>query len=484
MSTSSSSDCQNSGCCSCDGNAAATGSAPVPTPLSGKAWQTFRIPTMDCAVEESEIRRALEPIAGIQALRFQLQARTLAISAQDAALTQALAAIRRAGFDPQAVLIPADSERTGHMHAHGAPPWPRLILALVLASAVELLGVVAPDGVVWRGLGMAISAGAIALAGLDTYRKGLKALLAARLNINALMTVAVTGAFVIGQWPEAAMVMALYAIAEWIEARSVDRARHAIQGLLDLTPKEAMMQQADGTWQVTPSSEVAVGARVRIRPGERVPLDGVVTQGCSAINQAPVTGESMPVDKAAGDPVYAGTVNQSAELVFQTTALASNTTLAHIIEAVEQAQGARAPTQRFVDRFAEVYTPAVFVMALAVAVLTPWLLGWTWGQAVYKALVLLVIACPCALVISTPVTVVSALAAAARRGILIKGGTYLEEARKLRVVAMDKTGTVTKGQPQLVDWAPLPEDDDAARPMGGAARIRPEIAHKSKSNKD
>ena len=389
----------------------------------------------------------------------------MAISAQDAALPLALAAIRQAGFDPQSVVIPADSDSAGHTHEQDGPPWPRLILARVLASAVELLGVVAPDGVMWRSLGMAISAGAIALAGLDTYRKGLKALLAARLNINALMTVAVTGAFVIGQWPEAAMVMALYAIAEWIEARSVDRARHAIQGLLDLTPKEAMVRQADGTWRVTPSSEVVVGAQVRIRPGERVPLDGVVTQGRSAINQAPVTGESIPVDKAMGDPVYAGTVNQSAELVFQSTALASNTTLAHIIEAVEQAQSARAPTQRFVDRFAAIYTPAVFAIAVAVAVLTPWLLGWTWGQAVYKALVLLVIACPCALVISTPVTVVSALAAAARRGILIKGGTYLEEARKLRVVAMDKTGTVTHGQPQLVDWAPLPADDDEARPM-------------------
>ncbi len=465
MSTTSSSDCQNSACCPSDGKVALAEAQPAPSLSPGKAWQTFRIQTMDCAVEEAEIRRALEPIAGIQALRFQLQARTLAISAQNAALPLALAAIRQAGFDPQPVATSAGPEGASHTHEHDGPPWPRLILALVSASAVELLGVVAPDGVMWRGLGMAISAGAIALAGLDTYRKGLKALLAARLNINALMTVAVTGAFVIGQWPEAAMVMALYAIAEWIEARSVDRARHAIQGLLDLTPKEAMVRQTDGSWRVTPSSEVAVGAWVRIRPGERVPLDGVVTQGRSAINQAPVTGESIPVDKAVGDPVYAGTVNQSAELVFQSTALASNTTLAHIIEAVEQAQSARAPTQRFVDRFAAIYTPAVFAIAVAVAVLTPWLLGWTWGQAVYKALVLLVIACPCALVISTPVTVVSALAAAARRGILIKGGTYLEEARKLCVVAMDKTGTVTHGQPQLVDWAPLPADDDEARPM-------------------
>ena len=318
----------------------------------------------------------------------------------------------------------------------------------------------------WRILpiGMALALVAIALSGLDTYKKGLMALRVGKLNINALMTVAMTGAFVIGQWPEAAMVMALYAIAELIEAKSVDRARHAIQSLLDLTPKVAMVQQDDGRWQSVPSAQVPVGAIVKIQPGERVPLDGVVVSGTSAINQAPVTGESMPVDKSVGDPVFAGTVNQAGELHFKTTALASGTTLAHIIEAVERAQGLRAPTQRFVDRFAEIYTPAVFVVAVGVAILSPWVLGVTWLQGIYKALVLLVIACPCALVISTPVTVVSALAAAARRGILIKGGTYLEQARQLRVVAMDKTGTLTVGRPSLVDWHPLPADDDEARP--------------------
>jgi Cd2+/Zn2+-exporting ATPase len=187
---------------------------------------------------------------------------------------------------------------------------------------------------------------------------------------------------------------------------------------------------------------------VRIRPGERVPLDGIVTDGSSAIDQAPVTGESIPVDKTIGDPVFAGTINQTAALEFRVTAVAANTTLARIIHAVEEAQGSRAPTQRFVDKFAAIYTPTVFVLALAVAVLTPLFMDWTWLQALYKALVLLVIACPCALVISTPVTVVSALAAAARRGILIKGGTYLEEARKLKAIALDKTGTITEGKPQ------------------------------------
>jgi Cd2+/Zn2+-exporting ATPase len=292
-----------------------------------------------------------------------------------------------------------------------------------------------------------------------------------RLNINALMAVAVTGAFVIGQWPEAAMVMALYAIAELIEARAVDRARNAIQSLLALAPEQAEVKQPDGSWQAVMANAVALDAIARIRPGERVPLDGIVTAGSSAIDQAPVTGESIPVDKTVGDPVFAGTINQTAALEFRVTAVAANTTLARIIHAVEEAQGSRAPTQRFVDRFAAIYTPTVFVLALAVAVLTPLFMDWTWLQALYKALVLLVIACPCALVISTPVTVVSALAAAARRGILIKGGTYLEEARKLKAIALDKTGTITEGKPKLVESALLGASGNEAAVFAIAASI-------------
>jgi len=273
-----------------------------------------------------------------------------------------------------------------------------------------------------------------------------------KLNINALMSVAVTGAFLIGQWPEAAMVMALYAIAELIEAKAVDRARNAIKGLLELAPEEALVRGSSGDWSLVPVAAVAIGTTVRIKPGERIPLDGTVTKGSGAINQAPVTGESIPVDKGPGDQVFAGTINETGELEFRVTVLSSNTTLARIIQAVEQAQGTRAPTQRFVDRFAAIYTPAVFAIAVAVALLTPFLLGSTWMESLYKALVLLVIACPCALVISTPVTVVSGLAAGARRGILIKGGTYLEEARLLKSMALDKTGTITEGKPKLVQW--------------------------------
>jgi Cd2+/Zn2+-exporting ATPase len=449
--------------------------AHTPTPVtSSAAGRTFRIATMDCSAEESDIRRALEPIAGIRSLGFQLGARTLRIDASEEAYAPALEAIRKAGFDPQPAGSASSQEHSheghDHRHAHdhdggfggGAT---RLVAALVLAAGAEALAFFAPELLAWKIAGMAVAALAIALAGLDTYKKGMAALLRGKLNINALMSVAVTGAFLIGQWPEAAMVMALYAIAELIEARAVDRARNAIKGLLAMAPEQALVQGEGGAWAVTPVAAVPLQALVRIRPGERVPLDGVVVQGSSAVNQAPITGESIPVDKEPGDAVFAGTINETGEIDIRVTAAAGNTTLARIIHAVEQAQGSRAPTQRFVDRFAAVYTPAVFAIAVAVAVLMPLLAGLTWQESLYKALVLLVIACPCALVISTPVTVVSGLSAAARRGILVKGGTYLEQARLLKAVALDKTGTITEGKPKLVDWRAWGDADEARLPQ-------------------
>ncbi|MEK9803340.1 MAG: heavy metal translocating P-type ATPase [Curvibacter sp.] len=412
---------------------------------------------MDCASEESEIRHTLAGIVGVRGLGFQLSARTLRIDAPAEVLPRALDAIRQAGFDPQ----PVTPLEQADQHAPMAEGLGRLGASLLLAIAAELLDFFAPETIVYKGAGMALAAAAIWLAGFSTYRKGFIALRQGRLNISALMTVAVTGAFLIGQWPEAAMVMALYAIAELIEARAVDRARNAIKSLLDLTPDTAEVKQPDGGWLLAAAADVALDAVVRVKPGARIPLDGVVVDGSSAVNQAPVTGESMPIDKDVGDLVFAGTINGTGALEVRVTAAAGNTTLARIIQAVEQAQGSRAPTQQFVDRFAAIYTPAVFALAVAVALLTPWLMDLSWMEAVYKALVLLVIACPCALVIATPVTVVSGLASAARRGILIKGGVYLEGAHKIKVIALDKTGTITEGKPKLVATevlsSPLPE---------------------------
>lgn len=438
----------------------------------------FRIATMDCASEEAEIRHALESVKGINSLRFHLAARVLDISASPEAIELALIAIRAAGFDPQQISSVSDKQHDASLQNEPVGEGiPRLMWALLLAVMAEVLSFLIKEGGALTVIQMALSLAAIALSGFTTYKKGLLALRQLRLNISALMSVAVTGAFLIGQWPEAAMVMALYSVAELIEARAVDRARNAIQKLLALTPEQAEVIQSDGMWVTTSSGEVPLNAVARIRPGGRIPLDGVVTKGSSAVNQAPVTGESIPVEKTIGDAVYAGSINETAELECRVTAVATNSTLARIIHAVEEAQGSRAPTQRFVDRFAAVYTPAVFVLALVVAIGMPWLMHWTWVAALYKSLVLLVVACPCALVISTPVTIVSALASAARRGILIKGGVYLEEARKLKCIALDKTGTITEGKPHLVESKAIDTSVDESHMMLVAASLASRSDH-------
>lgn len=296
---------------------------------------------------------------------------------------------------------------------------------------------------------------AIFTGGVETLKKGWIALKTFTLNINLLMSVAVIGAVAIGQWPEAAVVIWLFGIAEMIEVLSLDRARNAIRALMANAPETAFVQQADGAWSEVPADQVAVGLIVRVRPGERIALDGIVVSGQSGVNQAPITGESIPVEKTVGATLFAGSLNERGVLEFRVTAATGETTLDRIAKSIQAAQGQRAPTQRFVDKFARVYTPVVFVLAVLVAIVPPLAFGMPWYDWIYKALVLLVIACPCALVISTPVTIVSGLTAAARRGILIKGGTYLEQGRELKTVALDKTGTITHGKPVLTDVVAL-----------------------------
>ncbi|MDO8304208.1 heavy metal translocating P-type ATPase, partial [Herminiimonas sp.] len=255
------------------------------------------------------------------------------------------------------------------------------------------------------------------------------------------------------------VVIFLFAAAEMIEALSLDRARNAIKGLMAMTPDMATVRSDDGSWQQLAATQVALTAIVRIKPGERLPLDGVIVDGQSTVNQAPITGESMPVAKQVGDMVFAGTINERGTFDYRVTAAQADSTLSRIIKSVQQVQGERAPTQRFVDQFARYYIPAVVLMALVVALAPPLLLQLPFQPWLYKALVLLVIACPCALVISTPVTIVSGLAAAARHGMLIKGGVYLEQGRKLKALAVDKTGTLTVGKPVVTDTMAVADSD-------------------------
>jgi len=415
---------------------------------SAEQTTKLSIAKMDCPTEETLIRNKLGTVAGVADLDFNLMQRTLSVRHANQVLPDVLVALQALGFEAQVV-------DTAEVASPSAAPvttptnwWP-LGISLVTASAAEAVYWL-HNGNHWSVVVLALVA--VFTGGLSTYKKGWIALKNRNLNMNALMSIAVTGAMLIGHWPEAAMVMVLFALAEVIEAKSLDRARNAIRGLLDLTPEQATVQQADGTWREVGAKQITIGARVRVKPGERIALDGEVLEGRSAVNQAPITGESLPVEKSPGDSVFAGTINESGSFEYRVTALANNSTLARIIHAVEAAQGSRAPTQRFVDQFARWYTPIVFGVAIAVALLPPLFMGAAWLDWIYRALVLLVVACPCALVISTPVSIVSGLAAAARHGILIKGGVYLEEGRKLRWLALDKTGTITHGKPAQTDF--------------------------------
>jgi Cd2+/Zn2+-exporting ATPase len=406
---------------------------------------------MDCPAEERLIRNRLEGMAGVEQLRFNLMQRELTVLHRLPDDAPVFAALQALNMEP----LRQDGEG-------GAPAAP---MAGVSARTKLLVGfsgcaAISAEIIGWTTgneqspVVIALSILAIALGGSDTIKKGFVALKTFTLNINFLMMLAITGAMLIGEWPEAAMVTFLFALAELIEAYSLDRARNAIRGLMEMTPEVAMVK-TDAGWTQVPAAEVGIDAIVAIKPGERIALDGVIVSGQSSVNQAPITGESMPVEKQPGDPVFAGTINERGKLEFRVTANKGNTTLARIIRAVQAAQSERAPTQRFVDQFARYYTPAIVVLAIVIASVPPLLFGAAFAPWFYKALVTLVIACPCALVVSTPVTVVSGLAAAARRGILIKGGVYLEEGRKLKALALDKTGTLTHGKPKLTDITPI-----------------------------
>ena len=278
------------------------------------------------------------------------------------------------------------------------------------------------------------------------------------LDINVLMVIAVIGAIALGEWFEAAMVVWLFGISEWLEARTLARARHAIRDMMSVAPQEALVRR-DGQVVGIPVGDVRIGDVVLVRPGDRVPVDGTVTHGESAVNQAPITGESWPADKTTGDPVFAGSINGMGALDVRVGRLAADSTIARIIHLVEEAQSRRAPIQTFVDRFARRYTPAVVMLAAAIAIIPPTgasiealsMAAGQWGEWWYRALVLLVVSCPCALVISTPVAIVSALTSAARAGVLIKGGAHLERLASVRCVAFDKTGTLTGGRVAVTD---------------------------------
>jgi len=454
------------GCCAAPVPAApAAPAAPLP---AGATSTRYRIVNMDCPVEERLIRNRLGGLAGIARLDFDLMSRILTVHHDLPETTGIEAALQAIGMQGEPLAQHADDDAPAleTPHLSGAQ---KALLAISGAAAVGAEVLAWTTHTDSAPIVIALAALSIATGGLPTLKKGWIALRNLTLNINFLMSLAVIGALAIGQWPEAAMVVFLFAVAELIESLSLDRARNAMQGLLKLAPDVATVRAHDGSWQEAPVAGIATGAVLLVKAGERIPLDGVVRAGASSVNQAPITGESIPVAKQIGDTVFAGTINERGVLEIAATADSRHSTLARIVRVINETQANRAPTQRFVDVFARYYTPIVVLLAVLVAVAPTLLFGAAFTPWLYKALVMLVIACPCALVISTPVTIVSGLTAATRMGLLVKGGQFLEMGYKLRAVAFDKTGTLTTGQPAVTQVAAFGNaSEDAVRMLAAS----------------
>ncbi len=411
------------------------------------AESTFKVEGMDCHEEVAILERRLKRLSGLEALDADVIGQRLRIKYDAAKLSTGSIAEAVAQTGMRAWLEHEEP-------APAAASAGRRLQLLVWSGVAFALGVVslflhAPAWLVWVPFIVSI-----ALGGVFTARRAVTSIRSGHLDINVLMVIAVAGAMALGEWTEAASVVFLFALAQLLEARAMDRARGAIRALMDLAPADAIVRR-DGHQQRVPVDDVHVGDTILVGPGEKLPLDGRVLAGDSYVNQAPVTGESLPIEKTAGDEVFAGTINGRGALDVVVTRLRRDSTLARIIHLVERAQAQRAPSQAFVDRFARVYTPVVLALAVVVALAPPLVLAGSWSTWFYRSLVLLVISCPCALVISTPVSIVSALAAAARKGVLIKGGAHLEKMASIRCIAFDKTGTLTHGRLRVVGVQPM-----------------------------
>jgi len=435
----------------------------------------FKVEGMDCAEEVALLKSEVGPFAGGEGqLDFDLLRGKMTVREAPEGLTEkaVVEATRRAGLEArpwrdQSADADAKARRRHRWRAALTTASGVLTVAGFAAHAAQAGSVAAALGADGVGLAShraptlaaALYALGIACGLWHVLPRAWGAARRLRPDMNLLMTIAVAGAIGIGQWFEAATVAFLFALSLLLESWSVGRARRAIEALMTLAPTVARLKTEEGLREVSPE-EVTVGSRIAVHPSERIPLDGRVVDGASQVNQAPITGESVPADKRPGDEVYAGSINGDGAIEIETTKAADDTTLAHIVKLVSEAQSRRSPSEQWVESFARWYTPLALAAAALALLVPPLAFGEPWGEWLYRALVLLVIACPCALVISTPVSVVAALAAAARNGVLVKGGVYMEAPARLRAVALDKTGTITQGRPEVQQVIPLAGHDE------------------------
>jgi Cd2+/Zn2+-exporting ATPase len=423
----------------------------------------FRIQGITCMDCAEKFRRKVADLPGVRSASLNTLRGTISVEGG-----VSLDRLRELGRAERYTISPLEDEPRARI-ARDPFPLGAAIRAACAAGAFGLALLLSSTGS--SGAARIAFAGAMALGGVDVFRKGLAGLARFHFNESVLMTVAVVGALAIGEWSEAAAVSVLFSISDLLETWSAERTRRSVRGLMDAAPEEARVLR-DAVESVVPAAEVRLGDTVLLRPGERVPVDGIILSGASAFVEASITGESVPAAKGEGEAVFAGTLNAWGAVSVEATSVASETTLAKIVRLVEEAQANRSPVQTMIERFAAWYTPAVMVAATLVAVVPPLVFGRPWDPWIYRALSLLVLSCPCALVISTPAAVVSAISTAARSGVLIKGGRALEAMGRIRAIAFDKTGTLTEGRLSVADVAGVTADRRDVLAVAGALEAR------------
>lgn len=445
------------------------------TEVANASQIRLQIKGMDCASCAMKIETAMQRLPGVSEVSVSYQAGTLALKFdQDRTQRRVIEEkVRALGYHP----VGQAPEAVPSLPARRTKqPWWRGVKARLvfitgtLFGAAFLVSLALPHYDTWlfaaAALVSVIPFGRRAVAG---------AMQGSPFTIETLMSVAAIGAEAIGEAEEAAVVIFLFAVGEFLETVAAGRARAGIEALIDLVPRNALRVTTSGTTETVPVEALAIGDRVAVRPGDRIPSDGVVEQGSSEVNEAPVTGESVPVLKGAGAKVYAGAINANGELKVRITHVAADNTIARIIHMVEVAQESKAPTARMIDRFSRWYTPGAMAVAALIMIVPPLLFGGDWLTWVYRGLATLLIACPCALVISTPAAIASGLAAGARQGLLIKGGAALEALGRVATVAFDKTGTLTRGHPKVTDIVAVSGSEDVV--LAKAAAVERNVSH-------
>ena len=407
------------------------------------AKTVYRVQGFSCANCAAKFEQNVKALPGVRDARVNFGASKITVYGK-----ASIEELEQAGAFEGLKVFPEKEPRALERQAL----WKRKTTVTAALSAVFLAtGWILGEGHPYAAAAFALS---IAIGGYVLFVKGIRSLIRLNFNMNTLMTVAILGAAAIGEWGEGAAVVFLFAVSETLERFSMDKARQSIRALMNVAPKEAVVRRG-GREMTVGVNDIEIGDILIVKPGQKIAMDGRVIRGYSSVNQAAITGESVPAAKSPGDEVFAGTLNGEGLLEVEVTKRAEDTTLSKIIHLVEEAQAEKAPSQRFVDRFAKYYTPAIMAAAVLLATVPPLFFGGEWGDWIYRGLALLVVGCPCALVISTPVAIVTAIGTAARNGVLVKGGIHLEEAGRLSAVAFDKTGTLTRGEPAVTDFIRL-----------------------------